>query len=77
MFTNKRLIMFGKQGFTGKKKGVLSVPNGSITKFSEGGAGRFDAEIKIWVRGDPGHCSSSFAATKMWTTCTACLARTS
>jgi len=54
VFTNKRLVLVDKQGLTGKKTAYLSVPYGSITKFSKESAGRFDldAEIKVWVRGE-------------------------
>lgn len=66
VFTNKRLIMMDKQGLTGKKKEFLSVPYSSITKFSKEGAGRFDmdAEIKVWVRGDPGPLQFEFRKDK-------------
>lgn len=51
VFTNKRLILVDKQGITGKKQEILTIPYGKITKFSKENAGRFDldAEIKIWV----------------------------
>ena len=54
VFTNKRLILVDKQGLSGKKQEILSIPYGSISKFSKENAGRFDrdAEIKLWVRGD-------------------------
>ena len=54
IFTNKRLILVDKQGVSGKKQEILTVPYGSITKFSKENAGRFDrdAEIKVWVRGE-------------------------
>ncbi len=66
VFTNKRLILLDKQGLTGKKKEFLSVPYSSITKFSKEGAGRFDAdaEIKVWVRGDPGPLQFEFRKDK-------------
>jgi Bacterial PH domain len=53
VFTNKRLILVGKQGITGKKQEILSIPYGRIVKFSKENAGRmdFDAEIKVWVQG--------------------------
>ena len=55
VFTSKRLILIDKQGLTGKKKEYLSVPYASITKYAKETAGRFDmdAEVKVWVRGDP------------------------
>jgi hypothetical protein len=54
VFTNKRLILVDKQGITGSKAEYLSVPYGSIIKFSKESAGLLDldAELKIWVRGE-------------------------
>jgi len=54
VFTDKRLILVDKQGVTGKKQEILTIPYGSITKFSKENAGRLDrdAEIKVWVRGE-------------------------
>lgn len=54
VFTNKRLVLVDKQGFTGKKREYVSVPYGSVTRFSKETTGRldFDAEIRIWVRGE-------------------------
>ena len=54
VFTSKRVIFLDKQGLTGKKMDILSVPYKSITKFSKESAGTFDLdeELKIWVRGD-------------------------
>jgi hypothetical protein len=53
-FTNKRLILVDKQGMTGKKQEILSVPYSKIVKFSKENAGRMDrdAEIKIWIHGE-------------------------
>lgn len=53
-FTNKRLILVNKQGMTGKKQEILSVPYSKIVKFSKENAGRMDldAEIKIWIHGE-------------------------
>ncbi|AIZ63159.1 hypothetical protein PK28_04675 [Hymenobacter sp. DG25B] len=53
VFTNKRLIMVDKQGITGKKAELLSIPYRSITQFSMETTGHFDieSELKIWVRG--------------------------
>jgi hypothetical protein len=53
VFTNKRLILVDKQGLTGKKSEIHSVPYKSITHFSIETAGRFDldAELKIWISG--------------------------
>ena len=54
VFTSKRVIFLDKQGVTGKKMDILSVPYKMITKFSKESAGTFDLdeELKIWVRGD-------------------------
>ena len=54
VFTDKRLVTVDKQGPSGKKKEFVSVPYGSITRFSKEGKGRFDAdaEIKLWLRGE-------------------------
>lgn len=54
VFTNKRLILVDKQGITGSKVEYLSIPYGSIIKFSKESAGLLDldAELKIWVRGE-------------------------
>lgn len=51
VFTNKRLILVDKQGVTGKKVELLSVPYSKITKYSKESAGHFDldAELKIWI----------------------------
>lgn len=54
IFTNKRLILIDKQGLTGKKMEVHSIPYRSITHFSIETAGNFDldAELKIWISGN-------------------------
>ncbi|MDO5106507.1 PH domain-containing protein [Capnocytophaga sp.] len=54
IFTNKRLILVDKQGFTGKKVEYMSVAYKSISRFSIETAGSFDldAELKIWVSGE-------------------------
>ena len=51
VFTNKRLVMVDKQGFSGKKKQYTSIPYRSIVRFSKESQGHFDmdAEIKIWL----------------------------
>jgi len=53
VFTNKRLIFVDKQGVTGKKREVHSVPYTSITHFSKETAGHFelDSDLIIWIRG--------------------------
>lgn len=54
VFTSKRLVLVDKQGLTGRKREYVSIPYGSITRFSKETAGRFDldAEIKVWIRGE-------------------------
>lgn len=51
IFTNKRLILVDKQGFTGSKTEYLSIAYKSISRFSIESAGTFDldAELKIWI----------------------------
>jgi len=51
LFTSKRLILIDKQGFTGKKIEMKSMPYKSISRFSLETAGTFDrdAELKIWI----------------------------
>ncbi len=51
IFTNKRIILIDKQGLTGKKIDILSLPYRSISRFSLETSGHFDldAELKIWV----------------------------
>ena len=53
IFTNKRMIIIDKQGFTGKKIEYHSVPFKSITHFIVESAGHFDmdSELKIWISG--------------------------
>lgn len=53
LFTDRRLILIDKQGMTGKKQDVLTIPYSSITLFSKENAGTFDldSELRIWIRG--------------------------
>lgn len=62
VFTSRRLVLVDKQGLTGKKREYVSIPYGSIVRFSKETAGRFDldAEIKLWVRGDPNPLAFEF-----------------
>ena len=55
IFTNKRLLLVDKQGLTGKKLDILSIPYRSIDYFSIETSGTFDAdsELKIAVKGMP------------------------
>jgi hypothetical protein len=51
IFTTQRLILIDKQGISGKKMGVVSIPYKAITRFSKECAGTFDLdeELKIWI----------------------------
>ncbi|WP_400192282.1 PH domain-containing protein [Hymenobacter sp. B81] len=62
IFTNKRLILVDKQGVTGKKRELMSVPYRSIERFSMETTGHFDmeSELKIWVRGMAEPISKTF-----------------
>ncbi|GAA3952054.1 PH domain-containing protein [Hymenobacter algoricola] len=62
IFTTKRLVLVDRQGVTGTKKEILSVPYRSIERFSVETTGHFDldAELKIWVRGQTEPISKTF-----------------
>ncbi|MDT8858935.1 PH domain-containing protein [Alkalihalobacillus sp. MEB130] len=62
IFTNKRLILVDKQGVTGKKVEIHSIPYKNITHFSIETAGNFDldAELKIWVSGSSAPLQKQF-----------------
>lgn len=55
VFTSYRLIIVNKQGVTAKKVEYRSVPYRSIVMFSLETAGHFDleAELRIWLSGQP------------------------
>ena len=55
LFTSRRLILVDRQGLTGSKVEYHSLPYKDITHFSVETAGTFDldAELKIWVSGNP------------------------
>jgi hypothetical protein len=55
VFTDKRFVLVDKQGLTGSKVEYHSIPYRSITHFSIETAGPFDldAELKIWISGNP------------------------
>lgn len=55
VFTDKRLVLVDKQGVTGRKVEYHSLPYRSITHFSIESTGTFDleAELKIWISGNP------------------------
>ncbi len=54
IFTNKRFILIDIQGITGSKTEYLSIPYGSISRFSIETAGTvdLDSELKIWIGSD-------------------------
>jgi hypothetical protein len=62
IFTDKRLVLVDKQGLSGKKMEFHSYPYKSITHFSIETAGTFDldAELKIWISGNPMPVSKKF-----------------
>jgi hypothetical protein len=51
IFTSHRLILVDKQGMTGRKREIHSIPYRSVTMFSVETAGTFetDAELRIWI----------------------------
>jgi hypothetical protein len=51
VFTSHRLILVDKQGMTGRKREIHSIPYRSITMFSVETAGSFDAdaELTLWI----------------------------
>jgi hypothetical protein len=55
VFTDKRLIYVDRQGLSGKKVEYQSIPYRNISRFSVETAGSLDldAELKIWVGGNP------------------------
>ncbi|WP_078553568.1 PH domain-containing protein [Bacillus alkalicellulosilyticus] len=62
LFTDKRLILVDKQGLTGKKVELHSIPYKNITHFSIETAGNFDldAELKIWISGNSAPIQKQF-----------------
>ena len=55
VFTNKRLMLVDKQGVTSSKTEYQSIPYARIVRFSKESAGimDLDAELKIWIVGQP------------------------
>ena len=53
-FSCIRIIYEDVQGLTGRKKNYMSIPYGSIHKFSKESSGwaDWDADLRIWVRGE-------------------------
>ncbi|MFN5867329.1 MAG: PH domain-containing protein, partial [Candidatus Kapaibacterium sp.] len=54
IFTNKRVITIDKQGITGIKQNIRSIPYKSIKMISKEGAGMLDldAELVLWITGE-------------------------
>lgn len=54
ILSNYRLIVVNKQGMTGSKQEIVSIPWKNIKKFSCENAGFLDGdgELKVWVTGD-------------------------
>lgn len=63
IFTDRRLILIDKQGVTGRKAEYHSIPYKSISHFSVETAGSFDmdAEMKIYISGNPNPYQREFA----------------
>ncbi len=53
VFTDRRLILVDKQGFTGRKVEYLVIPYRAITAYSIENPGTFDmdSEHKLWISG--------------------------
>ncbi|WP_206454659.1 PH domain-containing protein [Aurantimonas marina] len=55
VFTDLRLIIVDKQGMTGRKRHIQSIPYRAITMFAIETAGNFDtdSELTLWMSGQP------------------------
>ncbi|GAB2918001.1 PH domain-containing protein [Streptomyces mayteni] len=62
LLTDRRLILVDKQGITGRKVEYHSIPYKSISHFAVETAGHFDldAELKIWLSGNPTPIEKTF-----------------
>ncbi len=62
VFTDRRLILIDKQGITGRRREMQSIPYRSITHFTVTTTGHFDldAEVQIFVFGRPDPISREF-----------------
>lgn len=62
VFTDRRLILIDKQGITGRRREMQSIPYRSITHFTVTTTGHFDldAEVLIHVFGRPDPISREF-----------------
>ena len=63
IFTNRRFILVDRHGVTGTKTMYHSIPFRAITSFSVETAGHLDveAELKIWISGNPSPIERTFA----------------
>ena len=54
VFTTHRIVYEDVQGLTGRKRSYMSIPYGSIYKFSKESSEwvDWDAELRVWVRGE-------------------------
>jgi hypothetical protein len=54
VMTTHRIITVNKQGLTGSKTEIASIPYKRISKYSRKSAGLldFDAELRIWIMGE-------------------------
>jgi hypothetical protein len=66
VFTNKRLILVEKEGVTGRKADYQTIPYERIVRFSKESAGLtdLDAELKIWIVGQPQPIIKTFSRTE-------------
>lgn len=55
VFTDHRMIIVDKQGVTGRKRRIQSIPYRAITTFCVETAGSLDkdSELTVWVSGQP------------------------
>ena len=62
VFASRRLVHVDRQGLSGKKLEYHSLPYKSITRFSVETTGHFDidAELKIWLTGNPTPIQKNF-----------------
>ena len=53
VLTNRRILLIDKQGVSGRKTMVTSLPYSRVTRFARESAGTFDldAELYIWTTG--------------------------
>ncbi|GHA80442.1 PH domain-containing protein [Cognatilysobacter bugurensis] len=63
VFTDRRLILIDKQGMTGSKVELMSIPYRSIVRFSVEAAGHLDldAELSLWLAGTPEPLKRTFS----------------